>query len=130
MRIQKLKYTAIGAVLVILIGSFGAALIRAYLFEHAQAGSETEAQRVDSIEMGKALFQSACSDCHYKDSTETKMGPGLKDLFKRDKLPASGKKVTEDNVLNQLNDPYKNMPSFKDAASAKKQGVIEYLKTF
>ena len=46
---------------------------------------------------GKANFEANCSVCHNADSTERKMGPGLKGLFKHDKL-ANGKAVNEANV--------------------------------
>jgi mono/diheme cytochrome c family protein len=51
---------------------------------------------------GKTVFEN-CAVCHNADSTETKMGPGLKGLFKRDKLK-SGKKVTEANVRARIDD--------------------------
>ena len=35
---------------------------------------------------GKANFEANCSVCHNSDSEERKMGPGLKGLFKHEKL--------------------------------------------
>ena len=40
---------------------------------------------------GEAAFEN-CSVCHNSDSTETKIGPGLKGVFKREKL-VNGKPV-------------------------------------
>jgi mono/diheme cytochrome c family protein len=45
---------------------------------------------------GKEVFQQ-CTPCHNADSTEKKMGPGLKGLFSKEKLN-NGKKPTEENV--------------------------------
>src|ERR1700693_1427010 len=45
---------------------------------------------------GKEVF-GQCAVCHNADSTDKKMGPGLKGLFKRDKL-ANGKKITDASV--------------------------------
>jgi len=80
---------------------------------------------------GQALFQEkGCSQCHFTDSTKTKMGPGLKGLFDREKLPASGRKATAANVREQLISPYRNMPSFADRLTPEqKERIINYLKT-
>src|ERR1700691_128469 len=50
---------------------------------------------------GKEVFDQ-CSVCHNADSTETKVGPGLKGLFKTAKL-VNGKPVTEANVRELIN---------------------------
>ena len=47
-------------------------------------------------EKGKEVFQQ-CGVCHNADSTEKKMGPGLKGLFQNEKMN-NGKKPTEANV--------------------------------
>ena len=49
---------------------------------------------------GKAIFEQ-CGVCHNADSEEKKMGPGLKGLFKRDKM-ANGKKPTEATVKAKI----------------------------
>lgn len=77
---------------------------------------------------GKAVFDQ-CSGCHSADSDETIVGPGLKGLFKHDKLK-NGKPVTEANVLEKINDGGNGMPPFGDSLSAQdKSDVIAYLKT-
>ena len=79
-------------------------------------------------EKGKELFQQ-CSVCHNADSTEKKMGPGLKGLFKRDKLK-NGKKVNEANVLAVINAGGNGMPSYSDMLTdEEKKNLIAYLKT-
>src|SRR5262245_10284714 len=45
---------------------------------------------------GEASFDN-CAVCHNADSTEAKIGPGLKGLFKREKL-VNGKPVNDANV--------------------------------
>ncbi len=78
---------------------------------------------------GKDVFESNCSVCHNADSTEKKMGPGLKGLFKHDKL-ANGKKPTEANIKAVINDGGNGMPSYADMLTAEeKNNVIAYLKT-
>ena len=56
-------------------------------------------------------------------------GAGLKDLFDRQLLPGSGRPVTEQNIRQQLIDPYENMPSFADRLTRKERTrTISYLK--
>jgi cytochrome c len=77
---------------------------------------------------GKEVFEQ-CAMCHNADSTEKKMGPGLKGLFKRDKM-ADGKKVTEANIRARVDDGGNGMPGYKDTLDdQQKEDVIAYLKT-
>lgn len=77
---------------------------------------------------GKEVF-SQCAVCHNADSTEKKMGPGLKGLFKRDKL-TNGKKVTDATVREKIDEGGNGMPAYKDMLSdTEKDDVIAYLKT-
>ena len=78
---------------------------------------------------GKEVFEQ-CSVCHNSDSTEVKMGPGLKGLFKKEKMTSTGKPVTEANILMKINEGGNGMPSYKDILSdAEKANVIAFLKT-
>ena len=93
----------------------------------ALAGSNLYAQKGDAAK-GKEVFDQ-CTVCHNSDSTEVKMGPGLKGLFKRAKLN-SGKPVNEANVLGQINEGGNGMPAYKDILSdEEKANVIAFLKT-
>jgi cytochrome c2 len=77
---------------------------------------------------GKEVFDQ-CSVCHNADSTETKVGPGLKGLFKMDKL-VNGKPVTEANVREMINTGGNGMPAYSDQLSDQdKNDLIAYLKT-
>jgi cytochrome c2 len=93
----------------------------------ALAGSNLYAQKGDAAK-GKEVFDQ-CTVRHNSDSTEVKMGPGLKGLFKRAKLN-SGKPVNEANVLGQINEGGNGMPAYKDILSdEEKANVIAFLKT-
>jgi len=93
----------------------------------ALAGTNLYAQKGDAAK-GKEVFDQ-CSVCHNSDSTEVKMGPGLKGLFKRAKLN-SGKPVNDANVLGQINEGGNGMPAYKDILSdEEKTNVIAFLKT-
>ena len=78
---------------------------------------------------GKSNFADNCSVCHNSDSEERKMGPGLKGLFKHDKL-ANGKAVNEANVTGMINEGGNGMPPFADILSkAEKDDIVAFLKT-
>ena len=77
---------------------------------------------------GKEVFQQ-CATCHDPDSDEKKIGPGLKGLFKKDKL-TSGKKPTEANVRARIDEGGAGMPPYKELLSdQEKDDLIAYLKT-
>ena len=91
-------------------------------FSGAQAAGKGDAAK------GKEVFQ-ACGVCHNADSNEKKMGPGLKGLFKKDKL-ANGKKPTEANVRAKIDEGGNGMPAYKDMLSdQEKDDLMAYLKT-
>ena len=77
---------------------------------------------------GKDVFEQ-CGVCHNADSTEKKMGPGLKGLFQKDKM-TNGKKPTEANVRAKIDEGGNGMPAYKDMLSdQEKDDLIAYLKT-
>ncbi|HUB79881.1 MAG TPA: c-type cytochrome [Bryobacteraceae bacterium] len=77
---------------------------------------------------GKEVFEQ-CAVCHNADSDEKKMGPGLKGLFKKDKL-GNGKTANEANIRAQIDDGGNGMPPYKDILDdQQKDDLIAYLKT-
>jgi len=70
-----------------------------------------------------------CSVCHFHDSRDTKVGPGLAGLFKQDQLPKSGKPATEDVVRDQIVNGSGSMPSFKHLKQEEITAIIDYLKS-
>ena len=77
---------------------------------------------------GKEVFEQ-CGVCHNADSTEKKMGPGLKGLFSHDKM-LNGKKPTEANVRAKVDEGGNGMPAYKEILSdEEKDNLIAYLKT-
>ena len=74
------------------------------------------------------MFQQ-CGVCHNADSGQKKMGPGLKGLFKKDKL-ANGKKLTDANIRAKIEEGGNGMPAYKDMLTdAEKNNLMAYLKT-
>lgn len=107
---------------VIGIGFFGGELVYG-------TRSTKEAPKDARIELGASFFAQNCAMCHYIDRTDTRIGPGLKDLFQQDKLPISGKPVTEDSIKSQLKTPVERMPAFANLTKEELGALIEYLKT-
>lgn len=77
---------------------------------------------------GKELFETKCSICHNADSTEKKIGPGLKGI-KDGKLP-SGKDATHENLLENINEGGGGMPAFKKfLTEEEKANAVAYVLT-
>jgi cytochrome c len=92
------------------------------------AGSMAVAAGKGDAAKGKEVFEQ-CGVCHNADSTEKKMGPGLKGLFKKDKL-SNDKKPTEANIRAKIDEGGNGMPQYKDMLSdQEKDDLIAYLKT-
>jgi cytochrome c len=93
----------------------------------ALAAGPTQVKEGD-VEKGKAVFEQ-CAVCHNADSTEKKMGPGLKGLFQKSEM-ANGKKPTEENVRAKIDEGGNGMPAYKEMLSdEEKDDLIAYLKT-
>ncbi len=81
-----------------------------------------------NIEEGATLFKSLCSSCHHADKEETKHGPGLKNILKKEKLPLSGRPVNIENIRRQLRTPFLTMPSFKSFSDRELADLLAYLE--
>ena len=91
------------------------------------AFSQSKSKAGDA-EKGKEVFDQ-CGVCHYPDKTEKKMGPGLKGLFKAEKM-VNGKKPTEANVREVIDKGGNGMPAYEEILTdEEKDNVIAYLKT-
>src|SRR4051794_2954722 len=68
---------------------------------------------------GKAEF-GQCSACHNADKDERKMGPGLKGLFKKDKM-SDGKKLTDASIRAKIDDGGNGMPAYKELLTSQQK---------
>jgi cytochrome c len=94
----------------------------------ATAGMVFGEDKKGDADKGKQVFEQ-CSVCHNVDSPEKKMGPSLQGLFKKKTL-TSGKPVTDENVLAQINNGGNGMPAYADMLSADdKANLLAYLHT-
>jgi cytochrome c2 len=107
---------------VIGLGYFGGELVYGTKITAAEVAEGPVAE-------GAMVFQQNCSACHLTDSTATKIGPGLKDIFKADNFPVSGLAVSEDNFRKQLQKPLGKMPPFGHLPPEQVKALIAYLKT-
>ncbi len=78
---------------------------------------------------GAELFSKSCLICHFSDSTDNKVGPGLKDLYKRGTFSMNGQPVDDASLRQQLRTPYKAMPAFTSLTDSEIEALIAYLKT-
>ena len=102
--------------------------IHAVICVAALAAGTGSAFAAGTAAKGKEVFDK-CSVCHNADSAEKKIGPGLKGLFKKDKL-VNGKAPTEANVRGKVDEGGNGMPAYKDILSdQEKDDLIAYLKT-
>lgn len=85
---------------------------------------------VQSIEKGKKLYESKCSFCHDPYGTETIVGPSHKGILKNKLLPISKKPATPENIVNQIRNPYRDMPSFSYLSDNDVLNIMAFLNTF
>lgn len=82
-----------------------------------------------NIERGATIFNNKCSACHYADREDNKLGPGLKNILKKGKLPHSGRPANIENIKSQLMRPILVMPSFSNLSGQELADLLAYLKT-
>jgi cytochrome c len=82
------------------------------------------------VTRGKSLFQQKCAICHYDNSEQKKIGPGLKGISKRGTFTVNGNKITDDSLKTWIENGDQLMPPFKEVLEAAQvKDVIAYVKT-
>jgi len=115
-RILKMGMVILGAVALIGIG--------------ALAKEKSGAANSAAVGRGKTVFQQKCSVCHYDNSDQKKIGPGLKGISKRGTFTVNGNKVTEENLKTWIENGDQLMPPFKEVLEPNQiKDVIAYVKT-
>ncbi len=83
-----------------------------------------------SAARGKDVFEKKCAICHYADSDQKKIGPGLKGLSKRGTFTVNGNKVTTEALKTWIENGDSLMPGMKDSLEpAQIKDVVAYVKT-
>jgi cytochrome c5 len=83
--------------------------------------------KADVARQGETLFKNNCSICHFSDRNEPKVGPGLKGLSRRDRLPATGLPVTRENLRQRIVDGGEKMPPFKHLKDEEVTALVDYI---
>ena len=81
---------------------------------------------------GKAVFETNCQICHEATSETTKVGPGLKEWFKKPPHEFNGKQHThnEETLRNQVKKGSNAMPPLESLVSdADLNDLVAYVKT-
>ena len=77
---------------------------------------------------GAKIFQEKCSDCHFVDRIDTKLGPSLKGLSKQNTLPSSRLPLTKANLQKILEEPFGTMPAFPELSEKDVEALLAYLR--
>jgi len=124
-----LGMTVLVLVLVVFSVSAGYFLLRTALTSDPPSAAPSTPQLQGDADKGSDLFARNCASCHYSDREDKKLGPGLKGLFHKDSLPASGRAMNEENVRHQMMRPFRSMPSFGSLIPQEVADLVAYLKT-
>jgi len=88
---------------------------------HSSAGSAAK---------GKEVFEKKCAMCHFADSDQKKIGPGLKGISKRGTFSVNGNKVTTESLKTWIENGDSLMPGMKDVLEpAQIKDVVAYVRT-
>ncbi len=104
--------------------AFGAAVFA------QSSGKKSTSGNAAAVARGKSLFQQKCSICHYDNSEQKKIGPGLKGISKRGTFTVNGNKISDDSLKTWIENGDQLMPPFKEVLEeAQVKDVIAYVKT-
>ena len=83
-----------------------------------------------AVKAGQAVFTRYCTLCHLNTSTEKKIGPGLKGMYKRGTFTVNGNKITDESLKTWIENGDSLMPPMKETLEADQiKDVIAYVKT-
>jgi len=90
----------------------------------------TNTANAAAVKRGKDVFQQKCSVCHYDNSEQKKIGPGLKGLSKRGTFSVNGNKITDESLKSWIENGDQLMPPFKEVLEPGQiKDVVAYVKT-
>ncbi len=78
---------------------------------------------------GGEVFGQTCAVCHFSDSTERKVGPGLGGIYRRERLPVSGDPVTDTRISWQIRQGSGAMPAHPQLSADDVAALLRYLRT-
>ena len=105
-------------------------LVGAWVLGAQESAKKPAGGNSAAVGRGKTLFQQKCSICHYDNSDQKKIGPGLKGISKRGTFSVNGNKITDDSLKTWIENGDQLMPPFKDVLEPSQvKDVIAYVKT-
>jgi mono/diheme cytochrome c family protein len=79
---------------------------------------------------GKEVFDKKCAICHFAETDQKKIGPGLKGMSKRGTFTVNGNKVTEETLKTWIENGDSLMPGMKETLEPEQiKDVIAYVRT-
>lgn len=128
-RVNHLPICFLCLIIVIGIGYLGGELVFGKKVVTGEGGNRVLALDPKLAAKGQELFIQRCAFCHFVDSTESKVGPGLKGLFLSEQFPVSRFPATREGVQRQLLSPFKDMPAFDQLSKEEISALSAYLET-
>jgi cytochrome c len=111
------------AVILAVFGCSGTLLAR-------QTAKKSSTANAAALARGKDLFQQKCSICHYANSDQKKIGPGLKGISKRGTFSVNGNKITDESLTTWIDNGDQLMPPFKEVLEPNQiKDIVAYVKT-
>ncbi len=120
---------------VLILGIAAAAVAGALLAQEQPAKtsakkSSSRGGSSGSAAKGKEVFDKKCALCHFAESNQKKIGPGLKGISKRGTFTVNGNKVTNESLKTWIENGDSLMPPFKEVLEpAQIKDVVAYVKT-
>jgi uncharacterized membrane protein len=111
------------------LGYFGGELVFGKKVAAGSGGNRIVGGDVKLVQKGQDLFSQRCAFCHATDSTDSKVGPGLKGLFSSEQFPVTHLPASRESVQRQLRRPLKDMPAFDQLSKEETDALTAYLET-
>jgi mono/diheme cytochrome c family protein len=110
-----------------------AALALSLAFSVSAADQKALPWEKNRLQNGLALYRTNCVVCHDTDKTQAetkKLGPSFYHLFRQDKLPLSGDKLTRAALADKIKGGGVIMPAFGDKLNQPEIDLLlDYLQT-
>lgn len=120
------NYLILGIVTLVVAG---AALAQDQPAKTGTKKSSSHGGSAGSAAKGKEVFDKKCAICHFAESDQKKIGPGLKGISKRGTFTVNNSKVTDQSLRTWIENGDSLMPPFKEVLEpAQVKDVIAYVK--